>query len=141
MDHAHEPFDRFEHDLRTDRTVDADDVGAGGFERRSERLRRGAVGRAAIGADGDLRDHGEIASRTDRAECRFELIDVGECLQAEAVDAAREQAVDLPSERRFSFVAAERAERLESHTEWADRADDGAMRTHGASGPAGPLPR
>ena len=118
-------LDALENRLRTDRAIEADDVGAPRVERAHDVLRRRAVRRETVGADRHLRD--DRFARIDRAcgaNRLFDLVEIGERLENEQIDAAVDEPFHLLAEDRARFVLARRAVRLEANAEWTDRARD-----------------
>src|SRR5256714_8212421 len=112
-----------ENDLRADRAVEADDVGAERVERPREIFGRHPVRSVAVRADCHLRDDGNSGIDFARRENRlFDLMKIGERLEEEDVAAGILEWLQLLAECGTRFVEAGWTKWLDTQTQWTDRA-------------------
>ncbi len=134
-------LDALENRLRADGAIESDDVRAPRVELARDDIRLGAVRRAPVGADRHLRDDRLLRVDSPRGEDRLlDLVEVGERLEDEEVDAAFGETFHLLPEDRASFVLARRPVRLEANAQRSDGAGDerapiGGFARDGRGGP------
>ena len=104
------------------RAVEADGVCAPGVRRAGRLFDRRPVGGDAVLSNGHVRDHGQVAAAPHRAKRLFQLDQVRERLQHEAVDAPRQQAVHLAAEVVAGLFQRRGAKGLEPDPQRPDRA-------------------
>ncbi len=121
LDHL---LDGLEHDLRADRAVAADHVHGPFVQLAREGLGIRAVGQVAVVVDGDLGDDGHlVAGGLARGEDGLaQLVEVGEGLEDQQVDAGLEQRLDLLAEDGARLGEGGGTERLDADAQRSDRA-------------------
>jgi hypothetical protein len=122
--HLGDPLDRVQHRRRSDRAVDANQVGAAPLQFGREPFRRRAVERAAVLLRAHLRHDGQVAHAPDGVDCRPDLVQVAERLEHEQVDTALDEGPRLFAEELARFVDAGLAPGLDADAERPDGPGD-----------------
>ncbi len=117
-------FDRVEHHVRTDGTIQSGDVGARAIEPLRDYSRTVAVDRPIVGSDRHLRDDGQRTDVANRRHALFHFRDVRHRLEDEQIDAAVPQRLGLFAKVLARFVECCWTVRLDADAERPDRAGD-----------------
>ena len=123
-------LDGVEHDVRSDRAIEPDDVRASGVQSLGNGSRRVAVNGPAVVADGHLRHHGERADVPDGDDGLLDLRDVGHRFEDEQIDAGIAQRLGLLPEKLARFLQPGGTVRLDADSQ----RPDGSGHVGGVSG-------